>query len=640
MATPTTPRSRWAADDLRGAGRTLLGGLPGLSPTFLVVALLACVLVPLPTIAVDLLLSLSLAGAVLLMVASLKVRRTSDFLGFPQLLLLATLYRLAINVSTTRLILSQADAGRVVDAFASFVVRGDLIVGGVMFAIITVIQYLVIARGAERVAEVGARFALDGMPGHQAAIDADLKAGVISAREAAQRRAELNERSSFHGAMDGAIRFVKGDAVAGLVITTINLAGGLAIGIGRMGYSWQESLDVYGRLTIGDGLLAQIPALLVSLAAGVLVSRVDRQREGEPPRWLHPAMLVVPAAMLAGLAAVPGMPWLAFATTSVALLAVAIGLAARTGDVVAAGPSRPDVLVFASAADLPDARAANLALAGLRQRCRDALGIEPPPFSLMLETTRAPGSLEVRLGERIFHRSEAIRSEAPDSEPAPEAEPAGDAALLATFRAVMAHADALVDLQDVDEWIEQARERRPAVVAAALEVARPVDLLHIVRGLLRERICLPPFEAVLGVVADGRVFRQTSARPHWPEHARQRLAGYWVRDLLDGVRGIGTPHWVRPYPDAEEALLAHASLGEDGLDLVLSPATRRAWVETLRPGEGPHVILCSATARPAISALVRTLSPHVAVVSVPELESAGVEAPGREQVEWVHAPGP
>src|SRR5690606_22042616 len=250
--------------------------------------LLACVLVPLPTPLVDLLLSLSLAGSVLLLVASLGIRRTTQFLNFPSLLLLVTLYRLALNVSTTRLILSQADAGRVIDAFATFVVREDLVVGGVMFAIITIVQYVVIARGAERVAEVTARFALDGLPGHQAAIDADLRAGVITPREASLRRAELGERSSFYGAMDGAIRFVKGDAIAGLAITAVNLLGGLAVGIGRDDLGWRESLEVYGRLTIGDGLLAQIPALLVSLAAGVLVSRVDRHERSREAAWLQP----------------------------------------------------------------------------------------------------------------------------------------------------------------------------------------------------------------------------------------------------------------------------------------------------------------------------------------------------------------
>ncbi len=606
-----------------------MGGLPGLSPTFLVVALLACVLVPLPTVLVDLLLSLSLAGAVLLMVASLSVRRTSDFIGFPQLLLLVTLFRLALNVSTTRLILSQADAGRVIDAFAGFVVRGDLIVGGVMFGIITVIQYLVIARGAERVAEVGARFALDGMPGHQAAIDADLKAGVISAREAARRRAELNERSSLHGAMDGAIRFVKGDAIAGLVITSINLAGGLAIGIGRMGYGWQESLDVYGRLTIGDGLLAQIPALLVSLAAGVLVSRVDRERDGEATRWLQPAMLIVPAVMLGGLALVPGMPALAFATTATALLALAIWMASRPVTDPHRHAQPVGLRVHVCAADFSALARGERAMAGLHRRCSASLGLLAPPFELVVDAKRQLGTVEVRLGERVLQRSRLPKGKDLSRD---------DAVVLATFRAVMDHAPAFVDLQDIDEWVERVRERRPAVVASALEVARPIDLLCMVRALLAERIALPPFEALLDVVADGRIFRQTSARPHWPEHVRARLASYWVRDLMDGIEELGAPRWHRPYRDAEEALLRHSELGEEGLSVRLAPRNRRAWISPMIVGEGPHVVLCSADARPAFALLLRHVHPHVPVLSVDELETAGLEIPSRDEVDWIHEP--
>ncbi len=238
-----------------GALRLVFAGWPRLVPAAWVCVMLACMLVPLPTAAVDLLLSTSLAASLLLLVAGLAVRRSTDFLGFPALLLLVTLSRLALNVATTRLILSQADAGRVVDAFAGLVVRGDIVVGAVMFAVITAVQFLVIARGSERVAEVAARFALDGLPGQQAAVDADLRAGAISAEEAARRRGALLERSRFYGAMDGAARFVRGDALAGLAITAINLVGGVAVGSLRHGLALGESLALYGRLTVGDGLM-------------------------------------------------------------------------------------------------------------------------------------------------------------------------------------------------------------------------------------------------------------------------------------------------------------------------------------------------------------------------------------------------
>ena len=609
---------------------SLLGRLPGLAPTFLVVALLACVLVPLPTPLVDLLLSVSLAGAVLLLVASLGVRRSADFLNFPALLLLVTLYRLAINVSTTRLILSQADAGQVVDAFATFVVRNDLVVGGVMFAIISVIQYLVIARGAERVAEVAARFALDGLPGHQQAIEADLRAGLISPAEAARRRSRLIERSSFYGAMDGAIRFVKGDAIAGLAITGINLAGGLAIGIGRMGYTWQESLEVYGRLTIGDGLLAQIPALLVSLAAGVLVSRVDESTDRPPTRlrWLEPAMLLVPATMLLVLALVPDMPGLAFVTTAVALLTGALLLAARSAQnqpTEAEGTPGLRLRLHPSAID--DTRGLERALAELSRRCRDALGIELPALSLSLDASAPADRWELRADARLLRR-------APLPSPATV-----DGMLLSVFRAVMDHAPSLVDLQDLEDSLENLRGTHPVLVRRALEAIETIDLLTIVRAFLRERVPRPPLPAILGVIAEDRRFRDPAERPRFAEHVREGLASHWVPAVVDGLRGLGEPSWIRLSPDAEEELSDHTVVGAKGITLRMSPALRKQWIDALRdagedaeagpeapqPSPRPLVLLTTPRARPAAIALLEGTTPHVPVLSTTELQRSAVE---------------
>jgi type III secretion protein V len=646
---PATPR---LSSHLLSGGSTLLGALPGLAPTFLVVALIGCVLVPLPTPLVDLLLSVSLAGAVLLLVASLGVRRSADFLSFPALLLLVTLYRLALNVSTTRLILSQADAGRVVDAFASIVVRDDLVVGGVMFGILSVIQYLVIARGAERVAEVAARFALDGLPGHQQAIEADLRAGLCSPAEAARRRAELVERSSFYGAMDGAIRFVKGDAIAGLAITAINLAGGVAIGVGRMGYPWQDALALYGRLTIGDGLLAQIPALLVSLAAGVLVSRVD---EGRPDRaslrWLDPAMLLVPATMLLGLALVPGMPSLAFATTATALLSGALLLAAR---VERARPARPDgpttMMVRVHPSVTTDARGLERALAELAERCHAALGIEVPPLILVLDPAAPTQRWELRLGQRMLARGEL------------DGPPTADVVLLAVFRAVMDQAPSLVDLQRLEDDLEQLRATHPVLVRRALEAVEPTDLLAIVRAFLRERLPRPPLPTILAVVAEDRRFREPSERSRFPELAREQLAAHWVHDVLDGLARLGRVRWIRLTPDAEEQLGEHVVHGQAGLALRMSTAERRPWIDALRASTaeaepaapspspsmstiarlgpsrtGPVVLLTSARARPAAAALVAGAIPHIPVLAITELERVGIEPPSLG-VRWLEAP--
>ena len=372
-------------DDARPGSLALLRrattGWQRLLPAAWVCVMLACLLVPLPTAAVDLLLSMSLAAALLLLVASLAVRQRAELLAFPSLLLLVTLSRLALNVATTRLILSQADAGKVIDAFAGLVVRGDIVVGAVMFAVITAVQFLVIARGSERVAEVAARFALDGLPGQQAAIDADLKAGAISAEEAARRRSALLLRSDFHGAMDGAVRFVRGDAIAGLAITIINLAGGVAVGTIRHGMEIGASLELYGRLTVGDGLLAQIPALLVSLAAGVLVTRVDEAAalRRRALAWLEPAMLAVPAALLTGLALVPGMPRLAFIATATGLVCAGLWLAAREPEEAPEEPTAAIELRVAGAG--PETlRVLRPSLVALRRRCATALAIDLPAF--------------------------------------------------------------------------------------------------------------------------------------------------------------------------------------------------------------------------------------------------------------------
>ena len=238
-----------------------------------VVLVVAMMVIPLPAFILDLLITLNISAALMIVVATLYVPRALDFSSFPSLLLLTTLLRLAINISVTRLILLEGDAGHVVTAFGEFVVGGNVVVGLVIFLILIVIQFVVITNGAGRVAEVGARFTLDAMPGKQMAIDADLNTGQITDEEARQRRAEISQEADFYGAMDGASKFVKGDAMAGILITGINLIGGIVIGVMQMGMPFGEAAQHFSLLTIGDGLCAQIPALLISVATGILVTR-------------------------------------------------------------------------------------------------------------------------------------------------------------------------------------------------------------------------------------------------------------------------------------------------------------------------------------------------------------------------------
>src|SRR5437868_9750326 len=235
--------------------------------------------VPLPAALIDLVITLNISGAVAILVATMYVPRALDFAAFPSLLLLTTLLRLAINVSVTRLVLLHADAGGVVHAFGAFVAGGNLVVGLVVFFILVVIQFVVVTNGAGRVAEVAARFTLDAMPGKQMAIDADLNAGQITDQQAHQRREDIAREADFYGAMDGASKFVKGDAIAGILIVLINLVGGIVIGVMQQGMSFTEATQHYSLLTVGDGLAAQIPALLIAVASGIIVTRAASKRD-------------------------------------------------------------------------------------------------------------------------------------------------------------------------------------------------------------------------------------------------------------------------------------------------------------------------------------------------------------------------
>jgi flagellar biosynthesis protein FlhA len=281
-----------------------------------VIVVVAMMVVPLPSQLLDLLIAVNITGALAILVTTMYVRRSLDFASFPSLLLLTTLFRLAINVSVTRLVLLHGDAGSVIHAFGSFVVGGNLVVGLVVFFILVVIQFAVITNGAGRVAEVAARFTLDAMPGKQMAIDADLNAGQITDEEARQRRAEISREADFYGAMDGASKFVKGDAIAGVVIVAVNLIAGMAVGVLQHGLSAGDAAHLYSLLTIGDGLAAQIPALLISTATGILVTRsastADLGTDIAGQILRQPRATTIAGATVAALALVPGLPKLPF----------------------------------------------------------------------------------------------------------------------------------------------------------------------------------------------------------------------------------------------------------------------------------------------------------------------------------------
>ena len=298
----------------------------------LILLILSMMVLPLPAFVLDLLFTFNIALSIMVLLVAMFTQKTLEFAAFPTVLLFTTLLRLALTVASTRLILLDghtggAAAGKVVEAFGHFLVGGNFAIGIVVFIILVIINFMVITKGAGRIAEVGARFVLDGMPGKQMAIDADLNAGLIGEEEAKKRRSEVTQEADFYGSMDGASKFVRGDAIAGILIMVINVIGGLLVGVLQHNMDVGSAAESYTLLTIGDGLVAQIPALVISTAAGVIVTRVandeDVGQQMVGQLFTNPRVMVLSAAVLGLLGLVPGMPNFVFLLFTAALLGLA-----------------------------------------------------------------------------------------------------------------------------------------------------------------------------------------------------------------------------------------------------------------------------------------------------------------------------
>jgi len=379
-------------------------------------------IVPLPEWALDLGIALNLAAACSLLVAALAAKDALKVAAFPTLLLITTLFRLAMNVSSTRLALSEGRAGEIIQAFGEFVVRGDYVVGAVIFAILTLVQFLVVTKGAERVAEVSARFTLDAMPGKQMSIDADLRAGAITQEQARARRRALERESQLFGAMDGAMKFVKGDVIAGLAIVAINLIGGSVIGMVQNGMSLSEAASTYALIAIGDGLVSQLPSLCIAVAAGIVVTRVASEHD-ESSLGLdigsqffgQPQALWVVSALCGLLAMMPGMPHLTFVLIGGLMAALAFGLqrATKGPEAQAETPDHEPTaslegvapLVIDLAEDLTfivdddDGAFVSVELERVRARLALELGVTIPPFQIRTGAPLPEGGWSVMVDE-------------------------------------------------------------------------------------------------------------------------------------------------------------------------------------------------------------------------------------------------
>jgi flagellar biosynthesis protein FlhA len=329
-----------------------------------IMAMIALLVLPVPKFLLDLLLALSITLSASVLMTALFTKKALEFSTFPAILLIATIFRLGLNVASTRLILADGHegpeaAGSVIAAFGGFVMQGNFVIGVIIFSILVIVNFVVITRGSGRIAEVAARFSLDAMPGKQMAIDADLSSGLINETEARARRKQLEDESNFYGAMDGASKYVRGDAIAGLLITLINIIGGVLIGVMQQGLTLAEAGETYTLLTVGDGLVSQIPALIISVAAGILVSKSGVEGSAEKALLAqfaeHPRALAVVAGVLAVFAILPGMPFIPFIVLAAILGAVAAGAMRRKKNEAAADARKSTVGARQKAEDDPAA---------------------------------------------------------------------------------------------------------------------------------------------------------------------------------------------------------------------------------------------------------------------------------------------
>ncbi len=602
-------------------------------------------IVPLPTWALDLLISANLSAAVAILLVVLYVPDAIGIATFPTLLLLTTLFRLALNVASTRLILLQANAGQVIRAFGTFVVRGNYVVGAVVFLVLTIIQFVVIAKGSERVAEVGARFVLDAMPGKQMAIDAELRGGTIDGSEARRRRRLLQRESQFYGAMDGAMKFVKGDVVASLIIIVVNLVGGLAIGVVMRGMSPGDALRRYGLLSIGDGLVTQIPALVLSTAAGVLVTRVASEEAGTPlgdellGQLLGvPKALQVAGAFVLALAAVPGLPAAPFLVLGVALFWVGWARARATSvaqqraateptpsEHARAGAHEPAFLPLVVpwsvevSADLEaalDAQPEGLrAMAvAMRQRLFAELGVPLPAPRVRVHTGLEPRHVVLSL-----HEVPARILRVPDE--------LGDTQLVAwvkeeTVSLLRARAADFLGLAEVQRLLDELEQFAPATVRNV--VPKPVSLVlltDVLRRLVEERVSVRDLRGILEALSTVAVGEKDPL--NLAEYVRAQMRRALTFRLTGGQRQLDV---VLLDPILEDTIRRAITRTAAGAFLTLPPQAARDVMDSVRaalagapPHDSPSVILTQPDIRRFVRKLVEAEMPDVWVTSFAEL---------------------
>jgi len=604
-----------------------------------IVTIIIVMVIPIPTWSIDILLTFSLCLALIILLVSMYNKSALDFSVFPALLLAVTLFRLALNIATTRSILSNADGGKVIQVFGSFVTGDNYVVGFIIFAIIVIIQFIVITKGSGRIAEVAARFTLDAMPGKQMAIDADLNSGLINEQQARERRSKISQEADFYGAMDGASKFVRGDAIAGIIITLINILGGFIIGVTQQGMNLMESLKTYTSLSIGDGLVTQIPALMISTGAGILVSRAASNdnlgAEISAQLFSNPRVLGIAGAVMFILAFIPGLPKVPFFVLSLFVLVTAyLGIfrekeKAKSAAVSAEGAAAPKeekvedylhvdpmeleigyglipLVDVKQGGDLLDRisqirrqLATDLGLILPPVRIRDNIMLKPNQYAIKIRRIKV-GHGELMSGSYLAMNPGTAKGKLrgiETVEPAfglpalwitesqkENAELAGYTvvelpAVLATHltEVIKRHAHEILTRQHVQELINTIKESNQTVVDELIPGAMNIGDVHkVLQNLLREKVSIRDLTLILETLAD--VAPKNKNTEILTEYVRNALAPQLCETFKDEANIIPV---ITVDPNLEAKLEGSMQDTETGVRLALSPTDAGRIVEAV-----------------------------------------------------------
>ena len=680
------PARRGLRDLFANAGRhndLLLAGL--------LVAIVALFVLPLPTPLLDFLIASNLSMSLVLLIVAMYVPSALSLSTFPSLLLFTTLFRLALNIASTKLILLHANAGHIIDTFGKLIVGNNVVVGGVVFLIIAIVQFIVIAKGSERVAEVAARFALDAMPGKQMSIDADVRAGVLSSAQAQKRRQQLEQECSLHGAMDGAMKFVKGDAIAGIVIALVNILAGIAIGTLMNDMSIGGALQRYAILTVGDGMVSQIPSLLVSIAAGVVITRVTatadgEQHDGQLARQIgqqllaHPRALVIAGLAIASFLLVPGFPKWIFGL--LAMVIVGAGLltrrlldrrrtpawmsyrdAADDGEVVQGAIAAPlEVRLSTGLRGRLDRPALDQRMAAAKAKVEGDLGPVFPRLQVGYGSGLAENQYQVlvqdvvvsqgtlRPGQLMLDPAEAATPPAGAEVAEPfgpfarvvwvDAAPAGGRAWAAeevvglhVDHTVRRHIAQLIGLQEVQRLLHAAQREVPELAAEVARVIPAQRLAEVLRRLLQEGIPIRNLHAIFESLTTWAANEADTVA--LTELVRIDLGRFITSRYVGARRELNAILFESSLIDKVQASIERSPRGNL---LLLDPAISqdiREQVRRILASTNQRVVaIVSSDTRRYVKTLVEPVAPQLPVLSYQELD----EDVALQPVGWVTNP--